>query len=63
MGAAGSETRANLAAGQIAVQPRQVLRCDSDPSNPEAGQLTITLGGGRDIAPVPRTRPASRSPR
>ena len=46
VGAPRSETRANLAAGQIAVQPRQVLRCDSDPSNPEAGQLTITLGGG-----------------
>jgi hypothetical protein len=46
VGAPRSETRANLAAGQIAVQPRQVVRCDSDPSNPEAGQLTITLGGG-----------------
>lgn len=46
VGAPRSETRANLAAGQIAVQPRQVVRCDSDPSNPEAGQLTIKLGGG-----------------
>lgn len=45
-GAPRSETRANLAAGQIAVQPRQVVRCDSDPGNPEAGQLTIRLGGG-----------------
>ena len=46
VGAARSATRANLAAGQIAVLPRQVVRCDSDPSNPEAGQLTIVLGGG-----------------
>jgi len=46
VGAPRSETRANLAAGQIAVQPRQVVRCDSDPNNPEAGQLTIMLGGG-----------------
>jgi len=45
-GAPAAATRANLAAGQIAVQPRQVVRCDSDPSNPEAGQLTLTLGGG-----------------
>ena len=45
-GAPASATRANLAAGQIAVQPRQVVRCDSDPNNPEAGQLTIVLGGG-----------------
>jgi hypothetical protein len=46
VGAAPSATRANLAAGQIAVLPRQVVRCDSDPSKPEAGQLTIILGGG-----------------
>ena len=45
-GAPAAATRANLAAGQIAVQRRQVVRFDSDPSNPEAGQLTLTLGGG-----------------
>ena len=27
-------------------QPREVLRCDSDPNNPEAGRVEVDLGGG-----------------
>ncbi len=46
LGAPDSATRVNLAAGRITAGPREVLRCDSDPSNPEAGRLTVVLGGG-----------------
>ena len=50
-------------------QPREVLRCDTDPNNPEAGRVEIELGGGamtagplrprRPLPTRPRTRPAS----
>lgn len=46
LGAPGAATRVNLAAGRISAGPREVLRCDSDPNNPEAGRLTVVLGGG-----------------
>jgi hypothetical protein len=46
LGADASATAAALAAGRIDVQPREVLRCDSDPNNPEAGRVDIVLGGG-----------------
>ena len=39
-------TRAAIAAGRIDADTREVLRCDSDPSAPEAGQLVVELGGG-----------------
>ncbi|KUG57440.1 hypothetical protein AVL62_13530 [Serinicoccus chungangensis] len=35
-----------LAAGVIEAGPREVLRCDSDPSNPEHGRLELTVRGG-----------------
>jgi hypothetical protein len=38
-------TAANLADGAVRVQAREVLRCDSDPSNPEAGRVELTFGG------------------
>jgi hypothetical protein len=40
------DTRAALAAGRLDMATREVLRCDSDPSNPEAGQVDIELRGG-----------------
>jgi len=44
--AAARATATALAAGRIDVQPREVLRCDSDPNNPEAGRVDLLLGGG-----------------
>ncbi|WP_298890039.1 putative baseplate assembly protein [uncultured Serinicoccus sp.] len=35
-----------LAAGVIEAGSREVLRCDSDPSNPEHGRLELTVRGG-----------------
>jgi hypothetical protein len=46
LGAPASATAAALAAGRIDVQPREVLRCDSDPNDPEAGRVDLVLGGG-----------------
>ena len=46
LGAAAAVSRANLAAGRISAGPREVLRCDSDPNNPEAGRVDVLLGGG-----------------
>ena len=40
-----SATAANLADGAIRVQAREVLRCDTDPSNPEAGRVELEMGG------------------
>lgn len=37
---------AALAAGVLAMQPRELLRCNSDPSNPESGGIEFLLGGG-----------------
>jgi predicted phage baseplate assembly protein len=46
MGAAPREAAAALAAGRLDMAAREVLRCDSDPNNPEAGRVDIKLGGG-----------------
>lgn len=43
---AEAQTAANLAAGRIVTGPREVLRCDTDPNNPEAGRVDVELGGG-----------------
>ena len=32
--------------GRISAGPREVVRCDSDPNNPEAGRVDVVLGGG-----------------
>jgi hypothetical protein len=45
-GGSAADTAAALAAGQLEMAAREVLRCDSDPSNPEAGHVEIDLGGG-----------------
>jgi hypothetical protein len=46
LGARRADTVAALRAGRITAQPREVLRCDSDPGNPEAGRVDLLLGGG-----------------
>jgi len=45
-GAPARETAAALAAGRVAVGPREVLRCDTDPNNPESGRVDVVLRGG-----------------
>ena len=45
-GADAHEMAANLAAGQVTAAPREVLRCDSDPNNPESGRVDVILAGG-----------------
>lgn len=42
-----SATAVNLAAGVIRVGSREVLQCDSDPNNPDAGRVDLVIGGGR----------------
>jgi hypothetical protein len=46
LGDPAAATAANLAAGLIGVGAREVLRCDSDPNDPEAGRVDVVLGGG-----------------
>jgi hypothetical protein len=46
LGAGRAATASALTTGQIEVGPREVLRCDSDPNNPEAGRVDVVLGGG-----------------
>ncbi len=46
LGAPEGGQRDALATGRIDVQPREVLRCDSDPDNPEAGRVEVVLAGG-----------------
>jgi hypothetical protein len=46
LGDGAAATAANLAAGLIDVAAREVLRCDTDPNNPEAGRVDIEIGGG-----------------
>jgi hypothetical protein len=46
MGDAAAGTAANLAAGLIAMAAREVLRCDSDPDDPEGGRVDIVIEGG-----------------
>jgi hypothetical protein len=45
MGDAATATAANLAAGMVDVAAREVLSCDSDPDNPDAGRVDIVVGG------------------
>jgi hypothetical protein len=45
-GASAFDAAASLEAGELAMAPRELLRCDSDVNNPEAGHIEITLGGG-----------------
>jgi hypothetical protein len=46
MDAGPRESAAALALGRIDVAAREVLRCDSDPGNPEAGRVDVVLRGG-----------------
>ena len=41
-----SSTTANLAAGAVRVGRREVLRCDTDPDDPEAGRVELRIGAG-----------------
>lgn len=45
-GASAFDAAASLAAGELPMAPRELLRCDSDVNNPEAGHIEISLGGG-----------------
>ncbi|MDP5181581.1 putative baseplate assembly protein [Blastococcus sp. BMG 814] len=45
-GGSDDDTQQALAAGRLDLGWREVLRCDSDPSNPEAGQVEVELRGG-----------------
>ncbi len=45
-GASARESARALAAGVITAAPREVLRCDSDPNNPENGRVDLVLRGG-----------------
>lgn len=40
------DTPAHLAAGLVDAGPLEVLRCDSDPNNPEMGRVDLEVGGG-----------------
>lgn len=40
------ETARALDEGRITAGPREVLRCDSDPNNPESGRIDLVLRGG-----------------
>ncbi len=46
MGASSRDAQDALTAGRLLMAPREVLRCDSDPNNPEAGRVDLRLGGG-----------------
>ena len=46
LGALAAENRRNLDAGELRVGPREVVRCDSDPSLPEFGRVDLMIGGG-----------------
>jgi predicted phage baseplate assembly protein len=46
LGGPPDETGRNLTAGRIDVGPREVLRCDSDPDDPEAGRVELELSRG-----------------
>ncbi|GAB3047231.1 putative baseplate assembly protein [Intrasporangium mesophilum] len=45
-GASDLDAEASLSAGELPMAPRELLRCDSDVNNPEAGHIEISLGGG-----------------
>jgi hypothetical protein len=40
------DTAANRAAGRVDAGPLEVLRCDTDPNNPEMGRVDLEVGGG-----------------
>ncbi|GEL97429.1 putative baseplate assembly protein [Cellulomonas terrae] len=44
--AGAAQAAATLAAGELLMSPRELLQCDSDPNDPEAGRVDIRLGGG-----------------
>ena len=46
MGASARDADDALAGGRLLMAPREVLRCDSDLNNPEAGRVDLRLGGG-----------------
>ena len=39
-------TAANLVAGAVRIGSREVIRCDTDPNDPEGGRVEVTIGGG-----------------
>ncbi|MFD6176223.1 MULTISPECIES: baseplate J/gp47 family protein [unclassified Isoptericola] len=45
-GATDAQAAADLAAGVVRAAPRELLRCDSDPDDPEAGHVVVRVGGG-----------------
>ncbi|MGW5365697.1 hypothetical protein [Actinopolymorpha pittospori] len=45
-GATAAQAAADLADGIIEIAPREMLRCDTDVNDPEAGHLEVHLGGG-----------------
>jgi hypothetical protein len=45
-GASEEESAVAIAAGRLRLGPREVLQCDSDPGDPEAGRVELELGGG-----------------
>ncbi|MBD5788254.1 putative baseplate assembly protein [Cellulosimicrobium terreum] len=44
-GATRAQAAASLRAGVLVMAPRELLRCDSDPNDPEAGHVRVQLGG------------------
>ena len=46
LGTSAADNLRNLAAGELRVGPREVIRCDSDPSLPEFGRVDLAIGGG-----------------
>lgn len=45
-GAGAAQADADLANGVIEIAPREMLRCDTDVNDPEAGHVEVHLGGG-----------------
>jgi hypothetical protein len=45
-GASPAQAAADLADGIIEISPRELLQCQSDANDPEAGRLVVHLGGG-----------------
>lgn len=44
--ATATQAAASLLAGELLMAPRELLRCDSDPNQPESGHVEVSLGGG-----------------
>jgi hypothetical protein len=45
-GASPAQAAADLADGIVEIAPREVLQCQSDANDPEAGRVVVHLGGG-----------------